>query len=129
MYVCVQSISAANACFLAFRLSLAFSCLTFLTTIWGAGIVFTWLLNITGISALLVWISIGVISVRFRRAYEAQGRSLDDLPYRQPLYPLLPVGVVVLGTAMFVAEGYAAVRQEPFEPRVSGYSYFRPGLG
>jgi amino acid permease len=91
--------------------------------------VFTWLLNITGISALLVWISIGVISVRFRRAYEAQGRSLDDLPYRQPLYPLLPVGVVVLGTAMFVAEGYAAVRQEPFEPRVSGHSYLRLGLG
>ncbi|KAF9476781.1 hypothetical protein BDN70DRAFT_811712 [Pholiota conissans] len=98
-------------------LSLAFAFLTFLTTIWGAGIVFTWLLNITGISALLVWISIGVISMRFRSAYAAQGRSFDDLPYRQPLYPLLPLGVVLLGTAMFIAEGYAAVRQEPFEPR------------
>lgn len=46
----------------------------FLTTIWGTGIVFTWLLNITSISALLVWVSIGAISISFRAAYKTQGR-------------------------------------------------------
>lgn len=101
----------------ALLMALAFSCLTFLTTIWGEGIAFTWLLNVTGISALLVWTSIGVISLRFRWAYKAQGLSLADLPYRQPLYPVLPIGVVVLGTMMFIAQGYAAVRQEPFEAK------------
>lgn len=99
-------------------MALAFSSLTFLTTIWGQGIVFTWLLNITGISALLVWTSIGVISLRFRQAYKARGLSLSDLPYRQPLYPVLPVGVIILGTLMFIAQGYAAVRQQPFEAKV-----------
>ncbi|KAG5637808.1 hypothetical protein H0H81_003140 [Sphagnurus paluster] len=90
------------------EMALAFSCLTFLTTIWGEGIVFTWLLNITGISALLVWTSIGLISLRFRQAYIARGLKLEDLPYRQPLYPLLPIGVLILGTLMFIAQGYAA---------------------
>lgn len=99
----------------ALVMALAFSSLTFLTTIWGKGIVFTWLLNITGISALLVWTSIGLISLRFRQAYKSRGLSLSDLPYRQPLYPILPVGVIVLGTLMFIAQGYAAVRQQPFE--------------
>lgn len=99
-------------------LALAFSCLTFLTTIWGEGIVFTWLLNITGISALLVWTSIGLISLRFRTAYIARGLSLSDLPYIQPLFPLLPVGVLILGTLMFIAQGYSAVRQDPFEAKV-----------
>ncbi|KAF8165965.1 amino acid permease-domain-containing protein [Crassisporium funariophilum] len=101
----------------ALLMALAFSCLTFLTTIWGEGIVFGWLLNITGISALLVWTSIGVISLRFRQAYKSQGLSLSDLPYKQPLYPLLPIGVIVLGTCMFIAQGYASVRQEPFDAR------------
>ncbi|KAF9008046.1 amino acid permease-domain-containing protein [Cyathus striatus] len=101
----------------ALLMAVAFSCLTFLTTIWGSGVVFGWLLNITGISALLVWTSIGVISLRFRRAYKAQGLDLADLPYRQPLFPLLPVGVVILGTLMFIAQGYAAVVQDPFDPR------------
>ena len=99
-------------------MALAFSCITFLTTIWGEGIVFTWLLNITGISALLVWTSIGFISLRFRQAYIARGLSLLDLPYRQPLYPLLPLGVICFGTLMFIAQGYAAVRQAPFEAKV-----------
>jgi amino acid permease len=85
---------------------------------WGDGVVFMWLLNITGISALLVWTSIGIISLRFRHAYKKRGLSLSDLPYRQPLYPMLPVGVIVLGTLMFIAQGYAAVKQEPFEARV-----------
>jgi amino acid permease len=96
-----------------------FSCLTFLTTIWGQSVVFIWLLNITGVSSLLVWISIGFISLRFRQAYKTQGLSLSDLPYQQPFYPLLPIGVIVLGTLMFIALGYASVRQEPFDPRVS----------
>ena len=102
-----------------FSVSLAFSCLTFLTTIWGQSVVFVWLLSATGVSSLLVWISIGFISLRFRQAYRAQGLSLSDLPYRQPLFPLLPIGVLVLGTLMFIALGYASVRQEPFNPRVS----------
>jgi len=101
----------------ALLVALAFSCLTFLTTIWGQGIVFIWLLNVIGISALLVWTSIGVISLRFRQAYKAQGLSLFDLPYQQPFYPLLPIGVVILGTLMFIALGYASVQQQPFDPR------------
>ena len=60
-------------------MSLAVACLTFLTTIWGAGVVFAWLLDLTGISALLVWGSVGPISLRFRSAWRAQGRTLDDL--------------------------------------------------
>ncbi|KAF8871945.1 amino acid permease-domain-containing protein [Gymnopilus junonius] len=89
------------------KLSLAFSCLTFLTTIWGEGIA----------SPLLVWTSIGLISLCFRQAYKAHGLLLSDLPYRQPFYPVLPIGVITLGTLMFIAQGYAAVRQEPFEAR------------
>lgn len=104
-------------------LALAVSFISFLTTIWGEGVVFTWLINLTGISALLVWGTIGVISVRFRMAYKAQGRDLADLPYRQPFYPALPVIVVTLATLMFAAEGYAAVKQEPFEAKVCVHTF------
>ncbi|KAI6101730.1 amino acid permease-domain-containing protein [Pisolithus croceorrhizus] len=81
----------------ALLVSLCIACLTFLTTIWGEGVVFTWLLNLT--------------------AYHAQGRSLADLPYVQPLFPILPIGVVLLAVLMFIAEGYAAVKEQPFNPR------------
>ena len=100
-------------------LTLAVSCLTFLTTIWGDGVVFNWFINLTGISSLLVWGTIGAISLRFRAAWRTQGRDLADLPYRQPLFPVLPLMVVILAVLMFIAQGYAAVVQEPFSVRVS----------
>ncbi|KAM5542466.1 hypothetical protein V8D89_003925 [Ganoderma adspersum] len=96
-------------------LSLAISFITFLTTIWGEGVVFTWLINLTGISALLVWGTIGVISLRFRAAWKAQGRAIEDLPYVQPLYPVLPLLTVGLAVAMLAAEGYASAVAQPFD--------------
>ncbi|KAI0355508.1 hypothetical protein OH77DRAFT_1496201 [Trametes cingulata] len=101
----------------ALLLSLAVSFVTFLTTIWGEGVVFTWLLDLTGISSLLVWGTIGVISLRFRQAWSAQGRSLHDLPYRQPIFPVLPIATVLLTFVMFAAQGYSAVVQTPFSPQ------------
>ncbi|KAK7696104.1 hypothetical protein QCA50_000747 [Cerrena zonata] len=96
-------------------LSLAVSGLTFLTTIWGEGAVFTWLLNLVGISSLMTWGSIGVISLQFRRAWKVQGRLMSDLPYTQPLFPLLPIFTIVLTILMFTADGYASVIAEPFD--------------
>jgi amino acid permease len=96
-----------------------FSCLTFLTTIWDQGVVFTWLVKTVGISALVTWTSVGVISIRFRQAYKAQERLLSDLPFQQPFYPLLPIGVIVLGIAMSIALGYSSVTQKPSDFRVS----------
>lgn len=99
-------------------MALLVSFLTFLTSIWGEGVVFNWFLNLTGISALLVWGTIGVVSLRFRWAWHAQGRSLEDLPYTQPLFPLLPLSVIVIAILMFIAQGYAAVMEQPFSARV-----------
>ena len=99
--------------------ALVFSCVTFLTTIWGQGVVFTWLVRIVAISALINWTGIGIISLRFREAYKAQGLLLSDLPYQQPFYPFLPICVIVLGTLMTIAVTYEATKGQPFSLRVS----------
>lgn len=50
-------------------------------------------------------------------AWKVQDRPLSDLPYVQPLYPLLPLTTMTLAVLMFAAEGYSAVKSEPFNPR------------
>ncbi len=106
-------------------MALLASFLTFLTSIWGEGVVFTWLLNLSGISALLVLGSIGFVSLRFRRAWRAQGRSVDDLPYVQPLYPVLPVTILVIAVLLFIGQGYSAVKEQPFSAIVRVSRCFR----
>lgn len=55
----------------------------------GAGQLWTWLQNLVGVSNQLAWVSIGVASIRFRRAMKVQGK-LDRLPYRNWTQPWGP---------------------------------------
>lgn len=70
----------------------------------GAGKVFEFLVNLTGITILLAWVMISLIHIRFRQAFAMQGYSLDALPYVAPFHPygdMISVGgscIVVLGT-------------------------------
>ncbi|KAJ7116532.1 amino acid permease/ SLC12A domain-containing protein [Mycena epipterygia] len=92
----------------ALLLTLAFSSLTFLATIWGEGVAFTWFINLTGISALFTWIAVAAINLRFRRAFKAQGRDLSDLPFQAPFSPFLGLSAIALGWLMFAAQGWAS---------------------
>ncbi|ORX59810.1 hypothetical protein DM01DRAFT_1381319 [Hesseltinella vesiculosa] len=80
--------------------------LCFLGTIWGNGVVFSWLVALPAISAILTWLSISVIHLRFRAAFKAQGRSLDDLPYRSFLFPYLPILSILLALLVFASYCY-----------------------
>ncbi|KAF2751926.1 AAT family amino acid transporter [Sporormia fimetaria CBS 119925] len=43
---------------------------------------FTWMLAISGLSAIFNWASICLCHIRFRRAWKLQGHTLDDLAFR-----------------------------------------------
>ncbi|KAI1460616.1 amino acid permease/ SLC12A domain-containing protein [Annulohypoxylon moriforme] len=47
--------------------------------------VFTWLLSLSGLSYFFVWGSCCLAHIRFRMAWNAQGRNLKEIPYRTPL--------------------------------------------
>ncbi|KAG0015946.1 hypothetical protein BGZ81_011469 [Podila clonocystis] len=99
--------------------SLAFvtliACVAFVCDIFGEGVVFTWLVNLTGMSALLTWMSISIIHLRFRAAFKAQGRSLSELPYIAPLFPFSCYISIALALMIVFLQGYQAVTADPFE--------------
>ncbi|KAG9055953.1 hypothetical protein FS842_000677 [Serendipita sp. 407] len=57
------------------------SALCFASSYVGSGQLWYWLQNLVGVSNQLAWLSIGLASLRFRRAWQLQGNSLDDLLY------------------------------------------------
>ncbi|GAA5831043.1 hypothetical protein JCM3766R1_006215 [Sporobolomyces carnicolor] len=91
----------------ALLITLAISFFSFLTAVWGSGQAFTWLISVTGILALVTWLSIAIINMRFRLAFKRQARSLDDLPFKAPFSPFLAIGVILLGVLMLAANGWA----------------------
>ncbi|KAH9248972.1 hypothetical protein BASA81_013372 [Batrachochytrium salamandrivorans] len=92
-------------------------CLAFLSIIWGDGEVFTWLLNVTGASGIITWLSIAVIHLRFRKAFKVQGKGLEALPYMAPFFPVGPWIAIVIGFFIVLGQGYAAASAVPFQLR------------
>ncbi|MFC7391929.1 amino acid permease [Scopulibacillus cellulosilyticus] len=80
----------------------------FLASIFGDGIVYTWLLNISGLSGFIAWLGIAVCHYRFRRAYVAQGRDLNDLPYRAKWFPFGPIFAFIVCMIVVIGQNYSA---------------------
>lgn len=94
----------------------------FLTAIVGEGAAYTWLLNVSGLSGFLAWVSIALSHYRFRRAYVLQGNDPADLPYRAPLFPLGPLLALVLCIVVILGQNYRAIFEGKLLAVASSYA-------
>nr|WP_249365406.1 amino acid permease [Cytobacillus citreus] len=82
--------------------------LAFLTTFFGDGVVYIWLLNASGMAGFVTWLGIAISHYRFRRAYIAQGKDLNALPYRAKWFPIGPLLAFILCTFIILGQNYQA---------------------
>ncbi|MBX9976588.1 amino acid permease [Cytobacillus firmus] len=82
--------------------------LAFLTTFFGDGAVYVWLLNASGMAGFVTWLGIAYSHYRFRRAYIAQGGNLNDLPYRAKWFPFGPIFALILCIFIILGQNFQA---------------------
>ena len=70
---------------------------------------YIWLVNIVGISGIIMWLGIAVSHIRFRSAYLLQGYRLEDLPYRSPFFPAGPIIAFIMCLVVMAGQNYEAV--------------------
>jgi lysine-specific permease len=74
------------------------SATAFFTTLVGDQRIYQIFYNASGLSGFIIWLGIAICHLRFRRAWIAQGRSLNDLKFRAKFYPYGPWLAVILFT-------------------------------
>jgi lysine-specific permease len=92
----------------ALLLTVLVGTLAFLTSFFGDGVVYQWLLNASGMSGYIAWLGIAICHYRFRKAYLAQGRDPKALPYKSKFYPFGPLFAVALCTFVILGQNYPA---------------------
>ncbi|MCG5253505.1 amino acid permease [Brevibacillus agri] len=92
----------------ALIMTAAIGALAFLSSLFGDGEVYVWLLNASGMSGFIAWLGIAVSHYRFRKAYLAQGRDLRDLPYRAKLFPFGPIFAFIICCIVIIGQNYSA---------------------
>jgi lysine-specific permease len=101
----------------ALYLSTIIGMLCFLTSLFGDGTVYNWLLNASGLAGFLSWLGITITHFRFRKAYVAQGRKLSDLPYLSKWFPLGPILATILCLVAIFGQNFEAF----FGPKIDWY--------
>jgi lysine-specific permease len=72
------------------------SALAFFSTLVGDQKIYQIFYNASGLSGFLIWLGIAVCHLRFRKAWVAQGHSLDELTFKARFYPYGPWLAVLL---------------------------------
>lgn len=79
------------------------SAVVFLSSRFGEGQIFMWLLNISSLTGFIAWFGIALCHYRFRKAYLAQGKKLSHLPYCAKGFPFGPL--FALSLSLLVVAG------------------------
>ena len=82
--------------------------LTFLTSIFGNQI-YQWLVAASGLTGFIAWVGIAISHYRFRRAYVAQGRDVNDLVYKAKWFPFGPILALVMCILVIIGQDLQAV--------------------
>ncbi|CCL99850.1 uncharacterized protein FIBRA_01874 [Fibroporia radiculosa] len=86
------------------------SILCFATSFIGSGTLWGWLQNIVGVSNQIAWLSIGIASWKFRRAWLRQGRPLHEMKFRATwTWPWGPPFVIVSVIILIAVQGWSSV--------------------
>lgn len=86
--------------------------LAFLSSLFGNGTVYFWLLNASSLSGFIAWLGIAISHYRFRKAYILQGRDLKELSYLAKGYPYAPMIAFILCLVIIGGQNYQAVLSE-----------------
>ena len=89
----------------ALLLTTAVASLCFLTGLYAETTVYVWLVAASGLSGFIAWLGISCCHYRFRKAYVAQGRSLDKLVYKAKWFPFGPILALVLCVVVILGQG------------------------
>jgi lysine-specific permease len=82
----------------------AVSALAFFSTVVGDKKIYQVFYNASGLSGFLIWLGIAICHLRFRKAWVAQGRRVEDLKFRAKWFPFGPW----LSLALFVIVVFGA---------------------
>lgn len=76
----------------------------FLGSLVGDGTAYLWLVNASGVAGFIAWLGIAISHYRFRKAFIAQGHSMNELKYKAKFFPLGPIIAMILCVVVVVGQ-------------------------
>lgn len=79
------------------------ACMSLLTSEYAADTVYLWLMSSTGLTGCLIWVIIAWCQLNFRKEFIRLGGKLEQLTFRTPFYPLVPILALLLNLGVIIS--------------------------
>lgn len=79
----------------------------------SSAVAYNYIVSLGGISAFIVWTGVVYSHYRFRKGWIFQGNSIDDLPFKLPLFPYVNYIAIFLGILLCLVLGWSVFK--PFD--------------
>lgn len=76
-----------------------------LTALFPEKAAYTWLFNLSGMTGIILWLSIAICHYRFRKGFLRQGHTLKELPYCAKWFPGGPVFALICCFLIIIGQG------------------------
>jgi len=88
--------------------------LAFFASTVGEQKIYQLLYNASGLTGFIIWLGIAICHLRFRKAWVAQGRRLEDLKFRARFFPVGPWAALVLFVVVLFGANIGVFQAEVF---------------
>lgn len=75
------------------------------------GAAYFWLINASVLAEFIIWAGIAWSHYKFRKAYIAQGKDINDLPFKAKWYLLEPILALIMCIIVIIGQNYEALIQ------------------
>lgn len=87
----------------------------------GSAVAYSYIVNVSGVAAFIVWSAIIVTHLRFRRGWLHQGYSLQSLPFKAPFYPYYDVAALAIGILLILVQGWTVFSPWDWKQFIDSY--------
>jgi lysine-specific permease len=88
--------------------------LAFFASTVGEQKIYQLLYNASGLTGFIIWLGIAICHLRFRKAWVAQGRRIEDLKFRARFFPIGPWASLVLFVVVLFGANIGVFQAEVF---------------
>lgn len=82
-----------------------------MTSLLGDGAAYFWLINASALAEFITWAGIAWSHYKFRKAYIAQGKDINDLSFKAKWYLLGPILALIMCIIVIIGQNYEALIQ------------------
>lgn len=87
----------------------------------GSTVAYTYVVNVGGVAAFIVWSSICYIHLRFRYFWLKSGRSVSELPFKSRFYPYSNYFTIFLGILLVLVQGWGCFKPFDYKTFIDAY--------